>query len=63
VEDVSAEVVPFLVVALVAGGLTMGGVTLVYFLDKWRVDPQPRLVGTLDPDESDTAVSAPRARS
>jgi hypothetical protein len=41
VEDVpSLEVVLFLVVALLAGGLTMGGVTLVYFLDKWRADPQ-----------------------
>ncbi|WP_374457552.1 hypothetical protein [Nocardioides sp.] len=36
------EVVLFLVVALLAGGLTMGGVTLVYFLDKWRRDPGPR---------------------
>ena len=25
--------------ALIAGGLTMGGVTFVYFLDKWREDP------------------------
>lgn len=40
----STEVVLFLVVALVAGGLTMGGVTLIYFLDKWRVDPQPQTV-------------------
>lgn len=40
----STEVVLFLVVALVAGGLTMGGITLVYFLDKWRVDPQPQAV-------------------
>ena len=38
----SAEVMLFLVVALVAGGLTMGGVTLVYFLDQWRTEPQPQ---------------------
>lgn len=41
-EDVpSTEVVLFIVVALLAGGLTMGGVTLVYFLDKWRADEAP----------------------
>lgn len=38
----SLEVILFLVLALLAGGLTMGGVTLVYFLDKWRADPQPQ---------------------
>jgi hypothetical protein len=32
------EIVLFVVAAMVAGGLTMGGVTLVYFLDKWRDD-------------------------
>lgn len=32
------ELVLFIIAALVAGGLTMGGVTLVYFLDKWRDD-------------------------
>jgi hypothetical protein len=37
----SWEIVAFIVTALVAGGLTMGGVTLVYFLDKWRDDPRP----------------------
>ncbi|MDT0188261.1 hypothetical protein Q9S36_49540 [Microbacterium sp. ARD31] len=37
----STEVVLFIVVALLAGGLTMGGVTLVYFLDKWRADAAP----------------------
>ena len=41
----SLEVVLFLVVALLAGGLTMGGVTLVYFLDKWRTDPEVPSVG------------------
>lgn len=41
----SAEVVLFIVVALLAGGLTMGGVTLVYFLDKWRREPEPRPAG------------------
>ena len=35
----SVEVLAFLVAALLAGGLTMGGVTLVYFLDKWRPEP------------------------
>ncbi|CUR57727.1 hypothetical protein NOCA1130183 [metagenome] len=38
----SAEVMLFVVVAMLAGGLTMGGVTLVYFLDQWRAEPQPR---------------------
>ncbi len=32
------EITLFIVAALIAGGLTMGGVTLVYFLDKWRDD-------------------------
>ncbi|WP_416957657.1 hypothetical protein ACNKF0_09075 [Nocardioides sp. T5] len=36
----SWEILLFIVAALVAGGLTMGGVTLVYFLDKWRDDPR-----------------------
>jgi NhaP-type Na+/H+ or K+/H+ antiporter len=36
----SWETLLFIVAALVAGGLTVGGVTLVYFLDKWRDDPQ-----------------------
>jgi hypothetical protein len=36
------EILLFIVAALVAGGLTMGGVTGVYFLDKWRDDPQDR---------------------
>ena len=35
----STEVIVFIVAASVAGGLTMGGVTWVYFLDKWRKDP------------------------
>ena len=35
----------FVVAALVAGGLTMGGVTWVYFLDKWRDDPRERSGG------------------
>ena len=38
----SSEILAFIVAALVAGGLTMGGVTLVYFLDKWRDDPRER---------------------
>lgn len=38
----SWEIVAFIVVALVAGGLSMGGITLAYFLDKWRDDPQQR---------------------
>ena len=38
------EVILFLVAALLAGGLTMGGITLVYFLDKWRTEPQPQPV-------------------
>ncbi len=42
------EIYAFIVVALIAGGLTMGGVTLVYFLDKWRDDPQPRPAAASD---------------
>ncbi len=41
----STEVLLFLVVALLAGALTMGGVTLVYFLDQWRREPEPRPAG------------------
>jgi hypothetical protein len=36
----SWEISLFIMAALLAGGLTMGGVTLVYFRDKWRDDPQ-----------------------
>jgi hypothetical protein len=36
------EVFVFVVAAAVAGGLAMGGVTLVYFLDKWREDHEGR---------------------
>ena len=39
VVDVTSEVMAFTVAAVVVGALTMGGVTWVYFLDKWRVDP------------------------
>ena len=42
------EVLVFIVAALLAGGLTMGGVTLVYFLDKWREDPQQRSAADRD---------------
>ena len=42
------EVVLFLVAAVVAGGLTMGGVTLVYFLDQWRDESQSPSAGLLD---------------
>lgn len=38
----SAEVVVFIVAASLAGGLSMGAVTWVYFLDKWRTDPEQR---------------------
>lgn len=41
----SLDVILFLVAALLAGGLTMGGVTLVYFLDKWRTDPEAPSAG------------------
>ena len=34
------EVVVFIVAASVAGGLSMGAVTWIYFLDKWRTDPE-----------------------
>lgn len=37
----SLEVALFIVMALLAGGLTMGGVTLVYFLDQWREEQPP----------------------
>jgi NhaP-type Na+/H+ or K+/H+ antiporter len=49
VEDVpNWEIVVFIVAAVVAGGLAMGGITLVYFLDKWRVDPQERSAAASD---------------
>lgn len=34
------EVIVFIVAASVAGGLSMGAVTWIYFLDKWRTDPE-----------------------
>ena len=37
----SVEVVVFVVAASLAGGLSMGAVTWIYFLDKWRSDPEP----------------------
>ena len=57
----SLEVVLFLVVALLAGGLTMGGITLVYFLDKWRSDPEVPPVGRHDPGDVPTPDRRPRA--
>lgn len=36
----SVEVVVFMVAASIAGGLSMGAVTWIYFLDKWRADPE-----------------------
>ena len=36
------QLVLFILAALIAGGLAMGGVTFVYFLDKWRQDPPKR---------------------
>jgi hypothetical protein len=38
----SVEVVVFVVAASLAGGLSMGAVTWIYFLDKWRTDPEER---------------------
>ena len=35
----STEVIVFIVAASLAGGLSMGAVTWIYFLDKWRADP------------------------
>ena len=32
------EIILFIIAAMVAGGLTVGGVTLVYFLDQRRDD-------------------------
>jgi hypothetical protein len=47
------EVTLFIVAAMLAGGLTMGGVTLVYFLDKWRGDaPTPSTVSRREHAES-----------
>lgn len=40
VEVPSWEIVLFVIAAVVAGGLSMGGVTLVYFLDQWREHPE-----------------------
>jgi hypothetical protein len=51
----NAELVLFIIAALVAGGLTMGGVTLVYFLDKWR-DDEPK---TSDVSQHDHAKPRP----
>lgn len=49
----SPEVILFIVAALLAGGLTMGGVTLVYFLDKWRDDtPKPSVASRGEHAES-----------
>lgn len=42
------EIVIFLIAAAVAGGMTMGGVTLVYFLDKWRDDSRKPSAGSLE---------------
>jgi hypothetical protein len=42
------EILAFIAAASVAGGLTMGGITLVYFLDKWRDDPQDRPAAARD---------------
>ena len=36
----STEVIVFIVAASIAGGLSMGAVTWIYFLDKWRTDPE-----------------------
>jgi hypothetical protein len=33
------EVIVFIVAASIAGGLSMGAVTWIYFLDKWRAEP------------------------
>ena len=33
------EVLVFIIAALLAGGLSIGGITLGYFLDKWREEP------------------------
>ena len=52
----SVEVVVFIVAASIAGGLSMGAVTWIDFLDKWRSDaetssaPPPRSVFE-EPDE------------
>jgi hypothetical protein len=35
----STEVIVFIVAASIAGGLSMGAVTWIYFLDKWRAEP------------------------
>lgn len=36
----SVEVVVFIAAASLAGGLSMGAVTWIYFLDEWRSDPE-----------------------
>jgi len=36
----TTEVIVFIVAASIAGGLSMGAVTWIYFLDKWRKDPE-----------------------
>lgn len=56
------EMVLFILAALVAGGLTMGGVTLVYFRDKWREDPpRPTDAARHDQAESGPCRRRPRA--
>jgi NhaP-type Na+/H+ or K+/H+ antiporter len=35
----SAHILMFILAAVIAGGLTIGGVALVYFMDKRRPDP------------------------
>jgi hypothetical protein len=39
-QEMSVEVIVFVVAASLAGGLSMGAVTWIYFLDKWRSDPE-----------------------
>ena len=51
----SPEVTLFIVAALVAGGLTIGGITLVYFLDKWRDDTPKQSMAS----RSERAESSP----
>jgi hypothetical protein len=54
----SPEILAFLVAALLAGGLSMGGVTLVYFRDKWRVDAVRGDDVTAEPESTATREAA-----
>ena len=54
----STDVLLFIVAAMVAGGLSMGGVTLIHFRDKWRVDAVPGGEESREPEPAATREAA-----